>query len=201
MRFFILLFIGAAGLFFASDTFAQYGRATTQGVTTAAPNAAPPPPKLPVLNDGTAESDNRQRVPAGKPVITITAPSAAKPAAPSMADGDKVVLFFDDFSIKKTMGGQVFCQMTFYVQNSTNKNLDALVVDLEWPGLATNISFDSVPPDDLKTSRYALAGKGCYTMGTEPKMTVSKCIMRAFDKANRVIDVPEALCKSVVSFR
>jgi len=128
--------------------------------------------------------------------------SVKKPApSVSMNKDEKVEIFFDDFNIKKTLGGQVFCQMTFYVDNRTNKMLDSILLDLVWSGIATKLNFSAVEPSDIKTLRYTLAGPGCYTMGENPTLNISRCLMRAKDASGKVVDVPEPMCKQAVVFK
>jgi len=134
----------------------------------------------------------------------VAAPLKNAPApspAVSMKSGEKVEIFFDDFNIKKTLGGQVFCQMTFYVSNQTDKMLDSLMTDITWSGIATKLNFSAVEPTDIKTVRYALAGSGCYTMGESPILKISRCLMRAKDASGKIVDVPEEICKQSVVFK
>lgn len=181
MRHFILTILCFGVLGFSSSAMAQYGKALEQNVTTKA-------------------------APIKKPKAVLPAPKSFAPtAAPAVTfamDKDaKIEVYYDDFSIKKTFGGQVFCQMTFYIENNTKMNLDSLVFDLKWAGISTNLNVDNVAPSDLAIKRYALAGQGCYTMGETPSLKVSKCLMRSFTPSGKVIDVPPDQCKSIVSFR
>ncbi len=117
------------------------------------------------------------------------------------SNNEKVEIFFDDFSIKKTLGGQIFCQMTFYVRNNTEKMLDSLIASINWSGISTKVSFAAVEPKDVKDVRYALAGSGCYTMGEEPTLEVERCLMRAVTPGGKVTDVPEDVCRKTVIFK
>jgi len=174
----------------ANPTFAQYGKATQQNTPTAAPKT----------------QDENSGVRHYKEPIAPTQPAKTKPAAApapafTMPKGSNISIYYDDFSIRKTMGGQIFCQMTFYVENNTKMNLDALTLHMKWSGIATNLNIGSIPANDLKPSRYALVGKGCYTMGDTPELDISKCAMRSFTTDGRIIDVPENQCKSIVVFK
>jgi len=190
------LCFGLACLIGASASFAQYGKSTEQNVPTAATNIKP----------DTGKDDD-----SGKRKYVRPATSAVKPAnipTPTgtstgfaMPKDANITIYYDDFSIKKTFGGQTFCQMTFYVENNTKMMLDVLVLSMKWSGLSTNLNIAGVTAGDLKTERYALVGSGCYTMGEEPKLTIEKCMMRSFTAAGKVIDVPEDKCKSIVSFK
>ncbi len=121
--------------------------------------------------------------------------------APAKNNNQPVLVFFDDFSVKKTLAGQIFCQMTFYVKNDSNMQIDALVTDIKWPGISTNLNMENIPPKEVKTIRYALVGPGCYTMGETPSLNITSCLMRSWNNAGKVIDVPENICKNMVTFR
>lgn len=190
------LCFGLACLIGASSSFAQYGKATEQNIPTAAPD---------IKSDTSKDENSGKRkyvkpaTPAIKPANIPTPTGASKSSAiPSDAN---ISVYYDDFSIKKTFGGQTFCQMTFYVENNTNMMLDALILSMKWSGLSTNLNIAGVPANDLKAERYALVGSGCYTMGEEPKLTIEKCMMRSFTAAGKVIDIPEDKCKSIVVFK
>jgi len=126
---------------------------------------------------------------------------AEAPPVITMKSEEKVEIFFDDFSVQRTMGGQIFCRMTFYVNNATEKMLDSIQATLTWQGISTNVTFSGVEPGDIKTVRYALAGSGCYTMGDAPDLKVAHCLMRAAVSNNKIVDVPEELCKKTVVFK
>jgi len=193
-RFLVLtLCFGLACLIGASSSFAQYGKATEQNVPTAAPT--------PVTDKADDSGKRKYTAPAAPTVKPAVIPSAAKTSGFAMPKEANITVYYDDFSIKKTFGGQTFCQMTFYVENNTNMMLDALVLGMKWSGLATNLNVAGVTANDLKTERYALVGAGCYTMGEEPKLTVEKCMMRSFTAGGKVIDVPEDQCRSIVRFK
>ena len=113
----------------------------------------------------------------------------------------QVAVFFDDFSVKKTIGGQIFCQMTFYVKNDSNMQIDSLITDIKWPGISTNLNFENIPPKEVKSIRYALVGQGCYTLGEAPSLNITTCLMRSWNRAGKVIDVPDNICKNMVAFR
>ena len=190
------LCFGLACLIGISAAFAQYGKATEQNVPTSAPV---------IKSDTDKDDDSSKRkyvkpaAPAVKPAVV---PAATKASAGfAMPKDANITIYYDDFSIKKTFGGQIFCQMTFYIENNTNMILDALVLNLKWSGLSTNLSVAGVNPNDLNTERYALVGSGCYTMGEDPKLSIDKCMMRSFTPAGKVIDVPEEKCKSIVLFK
>ncbi|MBR7158722.1 MAG: hypothetical protein IKD08_03455 [Alphaproteobacteria bacterium] len=129
----------------------------------------------------------------------VTARSAASTATANRTP--QVAVFFDDFSVKKTLAGQIFCQMTFYVKNDSNMQIDALVTDIKWPGISTNLNFENIPPKEVKSLRYALVGPGCYTMGEAPTLNISSCLMRSWNKDGKVVDVPNNICKNMVAFR
>jgi hypothetical protein len=175
---------------------AQYGKASQE-----------------VANPAALQASQSANTPSAKSTQGAEAGKAALPAAKTgqhitdvippvtMKKDEKIEIFFDDFNIKKTLGGQIFCQMTFYVNNTTEKMLDSLMVDISWPGIATNISFAGIEPGDLKTMRYALVGAGCYTMGEQPTLNVTRCLMRFSAPDGKIYDAPENVCKQAVIFK
>ena len=104
--------------------------------------------------------------------------------APAKNNNHPVLVFFDYFSLKKTLAVQIFCKMNFYVKNDSNMQID-----------------ENIPPKEVKTIRYALVGPGCYTMGETPSLNITSCLMRSWNNAGKVIDVPENICKNMVTFR
>lgn len=191
--------LGLVALMYPFNADAQYGKALQQGVSTSDAIQQAPTSKAepqPAAASTSATSGDK----AASSAQTNKAPAVSVPGT-SMKEGEKIEIFFDDFSIKRTMGGQTFCQMTFYVNNNTEKMLDSLMVDISWPGIATNISFSGITPTDLKTIRYALAGDGCYTMGETPTLNITRCVMRAALPNGNIVDVPEETCKQVVVFK
>ena len=111
-----------------------------------------------------------------------------------------IQLYFDNFRVRRTLGGQTYCQMTFYVKNNGKTQLDSLATGVKWPGIATKLSFENVKPGGVTTLKYALVGPGCYTMGQKPTLDISLCYMRARMADGKIVDVPFDICKSMVTF-
>ena len=82
----------------------------------------------------------------------------------------QIFLYYTDFRIDRSIGGQSTCDVRFFVNTNLNSRLINLDVKLVWPGMTTNLSFVDVPPNSPTYFDYALVGDGCYTMDKMPNI-------------------------------
>ena len=103
---------------------------------------------------------------------------AIRPVADNgmLTNGDEnIFLFYDNFSINKTLGGVVRCNVRFVVLTTLNSKLSNLSVKLKWPNMLTSLSFNDVNPNVENYFDYTLLGDGCYSMDKIPNIIVNRC--------------------------
>lgn len=91
------------------------------------------------------------------------------------SDGEHIFLYYDNFSINKTLGGMVRCNVRFIVLTTLNRKLNMLNVKLKWPSMQTALSFNDVAPNVENYFDYTLVGNGCYSMDKIPNIIVNRC--------------------------
>ena len=95
----------------------------------------------------------------------------------------QIFLYYTDFRIDRSIGGQSTCDVRFFVNTNLNSRLINLDVKLVWPGMTTNLSFVDVPPNSPTYFDYALVGDGCYTMDKMPNIVVNRCRVKGMSSA------------------
>lgn len=94
----------------------------------------------------------------------------------TLSNGDEnIFLFYDNFSVNKTLGGVVRCNVRFVVLTTLNRKLSNLSVKLKWPNMLTSLSFNDVNPNVENYFNYTLVGDGCYSMDKIPNIIVNRC--------------------------
>ena len=86
-----------------------------------------------------------------------------------------IFLYYDNFSVNKTLGGMVRCNVRFIVMTTLAKKLNTLNVKLKWPNMMTSLSFNDVEPNVENYFDYTLVGNGCYSMDKIPNIIVNRC--------------------------
>ena len=103
---------------------------------------------------------------------------AMRPVADSKAfnqAGEYIFLYYDNFSVNKTLGGMVRCNVRFIVMTTLQKKLNTLSVKLKWPDMQTALNFSDVEPNVENYFEYTLVGSGCYSMDKIPNIIVNRC--------------------------
>lgn len=86
-----------------------------------------------------------------------------------------IFLYYDNFSIRRGLMGDVSCDVRFYVMTTLDRKLSTLSVKLKWPKMETALNFMDVPPNVETYFDYTLVGDGCYSMDKTPNVIVNRC--------------------------
>lgn len=91
------------------------------------------------------------------------------------ADNSYIFIYYDNFSVNKSMMGDVRCNVRFVVMTTLDRKLNSLSVRLKWPDMETPLNFQNVPPNVDAYQVYTLIGDGCYSMDKIPNIIVNRC--------------------------
>ena len=86
-----------------------------------------------------------------------------------------IFLYYTNFSVNKTIGGEVRCDVRFVMTTTLDRKLNSLGVKLKWPKMETALSFNDVIPNVDAYVDYTLVGEGCYSMDKIPNIIVNRC--------------------------
>lgn len=92
-----------------------------------------------------------------------------------VADVSSIFLFYDNFSVRRGLSGDVTCSMRFIVMTTLDRKLNSLSVKLKWPNMETALNFNDVAPNIENYFDYTLVGDGCYSMDKIPNVIVNRC--------------------------
>ncbi len=104
-------------------------------------------------------------------------------------DNSFIFLYYDDFSVNRSLGGEVRCNVRFVVTTTLDRKLNSLSVKLVWPEIETGLNFYDVVPNTDTYFYYTLMGDGCYSMDKIPNIVVNRCRvskMSARDCASKI---------------
>lgn len=90
-------------------------------------------------------------------------------------DNSFIFLYYDDFSVNRSLGGGIRCSVRFVVTTTLARKLNTLSVKLVWPEIETALNFYDVPPNTDVYFNYTLMGDGCYSMDKIPNIVVNRC--------------------------
>lgn len=90
----------------------------------------------------------------------------------------EIFLFFDRFTIGRSLSGQTSCDVRFIVLTALDQRLISLDVKLVWPLMTTALSFNNVAPNTMTYLNYTLLGDGCYGMDKIPNIVVNRCRLK-----------------------
>ena len=100
-----------------------------------------------------------------------------------------IFVYYDNFSINKSMTGDVRCSMRFVVTTTLDRKLNNLSMKLKWPEMETAMTFQNIMPNVDAYQYYTLLGEGCYSMDKIPNIIVNRC---------RVADMSAQSCASKI---
>lgn len=86
-----------------------------------------------------------------------------------------IFLYYDNFSVRRGLMGDVSCDVRFYVITTLDRKLSTLSVKLKWPKMETALNFMDVAPNVDTYFDYTLVGEGCYSMDKVPNIIVNRC--------------------------
>ncbi len=104
-------------------------------------------------------------------------------------DNSFIFIYYDDFSVNRSLGGEVRCNMRFVVTSTLDRKINNLSVQLVWPKIETALNFYDVIPNTDTYFYYTLMGEGCYSMDKIPNIVVNRCRvskMSAKDCASKI---------------
>lgn len=104
-------------------------------------------------------------------------------------DNSFIFIYYDDFSVNRSLGGEVRCNVRFVVTTTLDRKLNSLSVKLVWPEIETALNFYDVIPNTDTYFYYTLMGEGCYSMDKIPNIVVNRCRvskMSARDCASKI---------------
>ena len=104
-------------------------------------------------------------------------------------DNSYIFLYYDNFSVNRSLGGDVRCTVRFVVTSTLDRKLNNLSVRLKWPAMETALNFYDVKPNTDTYFVYTLVGDGCYSMDKLPNIIVNRCRvakMSARDCASKI---------------
>ena len=94
------------------------------------------------------------------------------------ASYDRILLFYEDFKISKSLGGNISCNMRLSVIPLTQNKLSNLSIQLIWPEIKTSTVFYDVAPETKSYHNISLLGEGCYSMDKVPNIVVNRCRLK-----------------------
>ena len=94
------------------------------------------------------------------------------------ASYDRILLFYEDFKISKSLGGNISCSMRLSVIPLTQNKLSNLSIQLIWPEIKTSTVFYNVAPETKSYHNISLLGEGCYSMDKVPNIVVNRCRLK-----------------------
>lgn len=86
-----------------------------------------------------------------------------------------IFIYYDNFSINKSMTGDVRCSMRFVVTTTLDRKLNNLSMKLVWPEMETALTFQNIAPNVDAYQYYTLLGEGCYSLDKIPNIIVNRC--------------------------
>ena len=101
-----------------------------------------------------------------------------------------IFMYYQNFKISRSLGGNVSCDVRFFILTNLDRRLVNLDTKLVWPGLTTAVSFSNIEPNTPTYMDYTLLGDGCYTMDKLPNIVVNRCRVRGLtpqECANKII--------------
>lgn len=177
----IKMFVGALLLgaisCWGADALAQMFASEESTVSSASVNSAVSAPSVNrnvQQNQGAVKTQSMTKTYRRVPERNVAMRQVANSGTVSQG-GEYIFLYYDNFSVNKTLGGMVRCNVRFIVMTTLAKKLNTLNVKLKWPNMMTSLSFNDVEPNVENYFDYTLVGNGCYSMDKIPNIIVNRC--------------------------